>query len=156
MMLGCGDKMKKFIMPNYEDSIVNLACSIRKYFGLKNNNKTLEDVDKLLEERKPRNVVVILYDGMGANLIKRILPNSFLAKKTVRKISSVAPATTIASTTSMLTGMYVFWEIKTSLRFNLRKLYMHYCRKRELTSSSGLQDFQTVPSVISFLIFLNF
>jgi len=106
MILGCDDKMKKFIMPNYEDSIVNLACSIRKYFGLKNTNKTLEDVDKLLEERKPRNVVVILYDGMGANLVKRNIPGSFLDKHITRPFSSVAPATTTASTTSMLTGMY--------------------------------------------------
>jgi len=98
--------MKKFIMPDYKDCIVNLACSIRKYFELDYDHNTLKDIDKLLEEKQPRNVVVILYDGMGYNLVKRNLPNSFLEKHMIRSFSSVAPATTTASTTSMLTGQF--------------------------------------------------
>ena len=98
--------MKSLVMPDYKDCIVNLANSIRKYFELDYSNSTLKDVDELLESKKPRNVVVILYDGMGYNLVKRIIPNSFLDKHITRSFSSVAPATTTASTTSMLTGMY--------------------------------------------------
>ena len=97
--------MKNFVLPNYEDSIVNLACSIRKYFGLDYKHNTLKDIDELLESKQPRNVVVILYDGMGYNLVKRNIPNGFLDKHITRYISSVAPATTTASTTSMLSGM---------------------------------------------------
>ena len=98
--------MKNMVMPNYEDCIVNLACSIRKYFELDYTNKTLNDIDSLLNDKKPRNVVVILYDGMGFELLKRIIPNSFLDKYCIRSISSVAPPTTTASTTSVLTGLY--------------------------------------------------
>ena len=98
--------MTKLVLPNYKDSIVNLANSIRKYFELDYSNSTLKDIDKLLKERKPKNVVVILYDGMGYNLVKRNIPGSFLDKHITRPFSSVAPATTTASTTSMLTGMY--------------------------------------------------
>ena len=97
--------MSNLKMPNYNDSIVNLACSIRKYFEIDYKHNTIADIDKLLEERKPRNVVVILYDGMGYNLIKRIIPGSFLDKHCLRSFSSVAPATTTASTTSMRTGL---------------------------------------------------
>ena len=57
-------KGKNLRYPDYNDCIVNLACSIRKYFGLKYTNNTLKDVDNLLEIRQPKNVVVILYDGM--------------------------------------------------------------------------------------------
>ena len=93
-------------MPNYQDSIVNLACSIRKYFGLDPRHKTIKDIDELLERKQPRNVVVLLYDGMGYELLKRNLPNSFFLNNCLRGFSSVAPATTTASTTSIITGKY--------------------------------------------------
>lgn len=49
---------------NYNECLTNLACSIRKYFDLPYNHNTLEYVDKLLNEKKPKNVVTILCDGM--------------------------------------------------------------------------------------------
>ena len=97
--------MNKLVMPNYEDSIVNLACSIRRYFEIDYKHNTIKDIDDILDSRKPKNVVVVLYDGMGYNLLNRIIPDSFLAKNCLRSFSSVAPPTTTASTTSMLTGL---------------------------------------------------
>ncbi|MGN1342568.1 MAG: hypothetical protein ACI4VL_05030 [Bacilli bacterium] len=38
--------MKKLILPDYQNSIVNVACTIRKYFGLNYNHNT---IDKILE-----------------------------------------------------------------------------------------------------------
>ena len=46
---------------NYKECLTNLACSIRKYFGL-------DYIDQILEEKHPKNVVTILCDGMGANI----------------------------------------------------------------------------------------
>lgn len=94
------------IIPDYNDSISNLACSIRKYFGLDTRHNGIKEIDDLLNSRKPRNVVVILYDGLGYNIMKRNLDsNSFLVKHCLRDYSSVVPCTTTAATTSMLTGM---------------------------------------------------
>ena len=94
------------IKPNYEDSITNLACSIRKYFGLSTRHNGIKDIDTLLDDKKPRNVVVILYDGLGFNIMNRHLDkDSFLVRNCIRDYSSVVPCTTTASTTSMLTGM---------------------------------------------------
>lgn len=91
---------------NYKDSIVNLSNSILKEFNVETKNSTLPDIDKILS-KKFRNVVVILYDGMGFNLLNRILDkDSFLIKNCLRSYSSVIPSTTTASTTSMLSGMY--------------------------------------------------
>ena len=53
------DKMDKFILPEYDNSIVSLASSIRRYFELDVYHNTLSDIDKILEEYKPKNVVVI-------------------------------------------------------------------------------------------------
>ena len=61
------------IKNNYNECITNLACSIRKYFGLEYKHNTLEYVDRLLNEKKPKNVVVILFDGMGSRILKRAL-----------------------------------------------------------------------------------
>ena len=52
---------------NYNECLTNLACSIRKYFGLEYEHNTLKYIDELLEEKKPKNVICILFDGMGSN-----------------------------------------------------------------------------------------
>lgn len=91
---------------NYNECITNFACSIRKYFGLKNGHKTLEYIDKILEENKPKNVVTILFDGMGNNILERTIPrDSFFIKNKLKEITTVFPATTVAATTSVLTGL---------------------------------------------------
>ena len=91
---------------NYNECLTNLACSIRKYFGLDYKHNTIDYIDKILEEKKPKNVVTILCDGMGSNIIDRVLDkDSFLIKNRIKAITSVFPATTVAATTSIMTGL---------------------------------------------------
>jgi len=91
---------------NYNECLTNLACSIRKYFGLEYNHNTLSYIDEILEKNKPKNVVTILCDGMGSNIMDRALDkNSFLIKNRIKSITTVFPATTVAATTSMMTGL---------------------------------------------------
>ena len=91
---------------NYNECLTNLACSIRKYFGLEYKHNTLSYVDELLESKKPKNVVTILCDGMGSKIINRVLDkNSFLLKNRLKDITTVFPATTVAATTAMMTGL---------------------------------------------------
>lgn len=94
------------IKNNYNECLTNLACSIRKYFGLEYKHNTLDYIDAILEEQKPKNVVTILCDGMGSNIMDRMLPSdSFLIKNRIKAITTVFPATTVAATTSMMTGL---------------------------------------------------
>ena len=91
---------------NYNECITNLACSIRKYFGLEYKHNTLDYIDVILEEYRPKNIVTILCDGMGSNIIDKVLnKDSFLIKNRIKPITTVFPATTVAATTSMLTGL---------------------------------------------------
>ena len=91
---------------NYNECLTNLACSIRKYFGLDYKHNTLDYIDKILEEYNPKNVVTILCDGMGSNIMDRMLDkNSFLVKNRIKNITTVFPATTVAATTSITTGL---------------------------------------------------
>lgn len=91
---------------NYNETLTNLACSIRKYFDLEYKHNTLEYIDKILEVRKPKNVVIILFDGMGSNIIDKVLPqDSFFIKHRIKTITTVFPATTVAATTTIQTGL---------------------------------------------------
>lgn len=91
---------------NYNECLTNLACSIQKYFGLEYKHNTLDYIDEILENKKPKNIVTILCDGMGSNIMDRILEkDSFLIKNRIKSITTVFPATTVAATTSILTGL---------------------------------------------------
>ena len=103
---------------NYKECITNFACSIEKYFGLTPKHNTLPYIDELLEEKKPENVVVILFDGLGSKILDRTLPkDSFLRKHKQKEITTVFPATTTAATSSMITGLnpiehgYLGWNV---------------------------------------------
>jgi len=99
-----GDIME--VKNNYNECLTNLACSIRKYFDLDYKHNTLDYIDKVLEEYKPKNVVTILCDGMGSNIMDRMLDkDAFLIKNRIKPITTVFPATTVAATTSMMTGL---------------------------------------------------
>ena len=91
---------------NYQECLTNLACSIRKYFGLEYKHNTLDYIDKVLEEKQPKNVVIILYDGMGSRILDRVLKeDSFFNSNRYKEITTVFPATTTAATTSIRTGL---------------------------------------------------
>jgi len=97
-------KMK--VKNNYNECLTNLACSIRKYFNLEYKHNTLQYIDEILNEYNPKNVITILCDGMGSNIMDRMLENnSFLIKNRLKAITTVFPATTVAATTSIMTGL---------------------------------------------------
>jgi predicted AlkP superfamily pyrophosphatase or phosphodiesterase len=93
--------------PDYDNSIVNLACSVLKYYGVPDvRHLSLEDVDAVLASRRPRNVVVMLFDAMGISILERHLPaDSFTRRHLLRPITSVFPSTTMAATTAIYTGL---------------------------------------------------
>jgi len=132
----------KTLMPNYNDCIVNLANSIMKYFDLPANHDTLKDVDEILNSRNPKNVVVMLCDGMGTNILKRALkPDDFLVKNLRRSISSVLPPTTTASTTSMTSGLYpcehgwIGWDVYIKPEDKIVTLYTNCLKDTEIPAA---------------------
>jgi Uncharacterized proteins of the AP superfamily len=95
----------KIIYPDYNNCIVNLSNSILKYYQAEYTHNTLPELDKYLE-KDYKNIIVLLYDGFGSNLIKNTLgEQSFLHSNKIKDITSVFPATTTASTTSIITGL---------------------------------------------------
>lgn len=92
------------IRPNYDNSIVSVTNSLLKHFGVEPHHATLPKLDDLLIKNY-KNVVLLVMDGMGINVLERNLPrNAFLRKYIKSEISSVYPCTTTAAITSILTG----------------------------------------------------
>lgn len=88
-----------------ENSLVNLSNSILKHFGVNPFHETIPEIDTVLKGHDK--VVVVLFDGMGQNIIRKHLKeNSFIRKNYVHTINSTFPPTTAAATTSFLTGKY--------------------------------------------------
>lgn len=91
--------------PNYDRSILSIASSVLKHFGVKDcQHKTLPEFDKLLS-KDYKNIIVMLFDGMGVSATNEHLgENDFLRKHFVCPISSVFPSTTVAATTAIESG----------------------------------------------------
>ena len=91
---------------DYEKSIMNLSNSILKYFGIKPFHNTLPTVDKILEKKDYKNIIIFVCDGLGSyNLKEYLKKDSFFRKNKIDDLSSVFPPTTVAATTSILTGL---------------------------------------------------
>lgn len=98
------DKTLQF--PNYNNCLVNLANSILKYFGAQTNASTLPLADKYLSSEY-KNVVVILLDALGTSILEKHLePDGFFRSHFAGSFNSVFPPTTVAATTSIMSGLY--------------------------------------------------
>lgn len=92
--------------PNYNNCLTNISNSILKYFNFNTYHETLKELDDILNKKEYKNIVLILYDGMGSNILDRHLEESdFLRKYKIKDIDAVFPPTTTASTTSVLSGL---------------------------------------------------
>lgn len=93
------------IFPSYEKCLTNVTNSLLKFFGINDYHDSLKVLDDILKRNNPKNIVLILYDGMGSNILKRNLDKDcFLNKHKLMDIEAVFPPTTVASTTSLLSG----------------------------------------------------
>ncbi len=96
----------EILYPDYDNCIANLACSVMKHFGVTPPNATLPLADRLLEKRY-KNVVLLLLDGMGRNIIEaNLAPDGFFRSHLAGTYSSVFPPTTVAATTAVDSGLF--------------------------------------------------
>ena len=96
----------EFQLPNYNNCLVNLSNSILKEFGVTPLAPTLELADKYLQ-KDYKNVVVLVLDALGISIIEKHLnPQSFFRSNLAGSFESVFPPTTVAATTSLMSGLY--------------------------------------------------
>ncbi len=97
--------MNKYFLPDYQNCSVNILSSVAKVFDITTGHQSIPLLDKVLEN-KAKNIVVILLDGFGEEILNHNLsPNSFLSKHKKATITSVFPTTTTAGTMTFKTGL---------------------------------------------------
>ena len=95
----------KTLFPDYDNGLVNVMSSILKYFNIYHKHKSLGKLDDVLK-KKPKNVVLVLFDGLGYNILKRnekYCP--FLNEYLIGDISSCFPTTTMSARTTVESGL---------------------------------------------------
>ena len=100
--------MQQYIsrLPDYDNCLVNLANSILKKFGAETSAKTLPLADQYLK-KDYQNVVILLLDAMGISILeKHLKEDGFFRSHLAGAYDSVYPPTTVAATTSILSGLY--------------------------------------------------
>lgn len=95
--------MKNIVLPNYEHSILNTITSILKYYNVETNHTSLEKLDKELQKRY-KNVVFIILDGMGEHILTPISPKGYFKQNEIECVTSVYPSTTTAALTTYYSG----------------------------------------------------
>ncbi|WP_428770614.1 alkaline phosphatase family protein [Treponema sp. HNW] len=92
--------------PDYTQSLINIVSSAAGYFGIPCAHPPLDCLEEMLQGGRYRNIVLLLFDGLGCSVLENHLDKSaFLRKHFVRSVSSVFPPTTTAAITSVETGL---------------------------------------------------
>ena len=92
-------------MMDYSNSSLALIASVLRYFGVDCPYRTLPAADRLFSDT-PRNVVLMLFDGLGCNLLEKHLPeDAFLRQNLEPVLSAVFPPTPTAATTTLECGV---------------------------------------------------
>lgn len=93
-------------LPDYNNCLVNLANSILRKFGAETSAPTLSLADKYLAKNH-KNVVILLLDALGISILqKHLKENGFFRSHLAGEFNSVYPPTTVAATTSIMSGLY--------------------------------------------------
>ena len=91
---------------DYDKSLVALSNSFLRFYGVKPFHTSLKELDDKLNSKKYQNVILLILDGMGINVINEHLDdNSLLKSHIAHQIYSVFPPTTTAATTAIHSGM---------------------------------------------------
>ena len=99
------EQEKNVIFPDFNNSIVNLACTFVQFLGQKPQHAILPKLAEKLDSSY-QNIVYLVIDGMGARILEKNLPTkSFFRRHQIQTVTSVFPSTTASATTSLITGL---------------------------------------------------
>lgn len=94
------------LLPDYENCGVNVISSIAAACGMTPGHQTHPFTDALLQKKRYKNIILMLFDGMGVDLLEKTLPeDAFLRHHLRHTLSAVFPSTTTCATTSIETGL---------------------------------------------------
>lgn len=96
--------MKKYILPNFQQSNLNISATLAEFLGAPNKNATLPVIKEYLDKQY-KNVVFICFDGLGIYPLSRNLnQDDFLRRNIKETLLSTFPSTTTNATMSLLSN----------------------------------------------------
>ena len=96
--------MDKLLFPDYKNCILSIPNSILSFYGAKTHHDTLNLIDEKLN-KKYRNVVLYIFDGLGMEILQKHSPNGFFMKNCLTQLTSVYPCTTTTALTTYQNGL---------------------------------------------------
>lgn len=93
----------KIMLPNYNKSILNLITSILKKYNVESNFLELSEIKEMMS-KDYNNIVLVILDGMGENILANNSPKGLFKKNKLCNITSVFPTTTTAAMTTYYSG----------------------------------------------------
>lgn len=97
--------IKTPFFPDYANCGVNVVSSIAAYCGCPLKHATHPVVDAALRKKDYKNVILMLFDGMGIDFLEKNLPeDAFLRRHMAHQLSAVFPSTTTCATTAIECG----------------------------------------------------
>lgn len=93
----------EILLPNYEKSILNLITSVLKKYNVESDYSELRELKGIIN-KEYNNVVMLILDGMGENVLSYNSPNGLFEKNKLCNITSVFPSTTTAAMTTYYSG----------------------------------------------------
>lgn len=97
-------KYPNIILPNYDHCILNTITSILKHYNVQTKHKSSEKLDQILNKKQYKNVVFLVLDGLGEQILNNTSPQGYLNQNKIDCVTSVYPSTTTAALTSYYSG----------------------------------------------------
>lgn len=142
------EKENEFLatLPDYDKCLVNLSNSILKKFGAETIHDTLPAADELLKSDQ-KNVVVLVLDALGMTILNKHLKEDGLFRSHLAAVyDSVYPPTTVAATTSLMSGLYpdehgwIGWDMYYPELDKNVSVFRNYYQITEKEDAKPLQD----------------
>lgn len=95
---------RDIVMPDYEHCVLSTITSILKYYNVDTKHKSLKVLDERLNEKRYKNVVLVILDGMGEHILNNLCSEGFFQKHKADCVTSVYPSTTTAALTTYYSG----------------------------------------------------
>ena len=93
-------------LPDYRNCCLNLISSVAAHLGAPLSHPTLPFLDDILSKNRYQKIVVMLFDGMGVDLLEKALSETaFLRRRMARILSAVYPSTTTNATSCIECGL---------------------------------------------------
>ena len=95
---------ENILLPNYDHCILGTMSSILKNYNVECACKSNEALDKILSEKRYKNIIFMILDGLGEYNLNEISKDGFFKQNQIDCVTSVFPSTTTAALPAYYSG----------------------------------------------------